>query len=252
MKQEELATKQWIDAVHNDDAVYETFKLILSDELVKCIPEFKDNHKFIFVSVTGSHNYGTAHVNSDVDLKVVYTESLRANLSIIKPNKLNFHIQKELNYYDSIIPLDIQFIHISTFLKQLSKSNYAALEVLTSNYIFYSWFSNSEINDILKYYNYDIVKNDIVSIIKNNETLSGKVTEGKYFKRLYAHFLLLSNLKNSGIRLLLRNSNFWDVTWNEEPSEEQLEKLLTYKISSSISDEEYVKLLNDHYLTLGR
>lgn len=27
MKQEELATKRWIDAVNNDDAVYETFKL---------------------------------------------------------------------------------------------------------------------------------------------------------------------------------------------------------------------------------
>lgn len=252
MKQEELATKRWVDAVNNDDAVYETFKLILSDELTNRIPAFKNNHNFILVSVTGSHNYGTAHKGSDVDLRVVYTESLRVNLSIDKPTRLNFHIQTELNFYDDIIPLDIQFIHISTFLKQLSKSNYTALEVLTSNYIFYSWFSNSEINDILKYYNYDIVKNDIVSIIKNNETLSGKVTEGKYFKRLYAHFLLLSNLKNSGIRLLLRNSNFWDVTWNEDPSEEQLEKLLTYKISSSISDEEYVKLLNDHYLVLGR
>lgn len=41
MKQEELATKRWINAVNNDDAVYETFKLILSDELTKRIPAFK-------------------------------------------------------------------------------------------------------------------------------------------------------------------------------------------------------------------
>lgn len=41
MKQEELATKRWIDAVNNDDAVYETFKLILSDELTNRIPAFK-------------------------------------------------------------------------------------------------------------------------------------------------------------------------------------------------------------------
>ena len=41
MKQEELATKRWINAVNNDDAVYETFKLILSDELIKRIPAFK-------------------------------------------------------------------------------------------------------------------------------------------------------------------------------------------------------------------
>ena len=96
----------------------------------------KDNHNFILVSVTGSHNYGTAHKGSDVDLRVVYTESLRVNLSIDKPTRLNFHIQTELNFYDDIIPLDIQFIHISTFLKQLSKSSYTALEALTSNYVF--------------------------------------------------------------------------------------------------------------------
>lgn len=247
MKQEELATKRWINAVNNDDTVYETFKLILSDELTKRIPAFKNNHKFILVSVTGSHNYGTAHEGSDVDLRVVYTESLRVNLSIDKPTRLNFHIQTELNFYDDIIPLDIQFIHISTFLKQLSKSSYTALEALTSNYTFYSWFEDREIKEILEYYNLDVVRSNAVSIIRNNKA---NETKSPVNRKIRDHLLLLSALDKPALLLLLEHYRFWDAQWGMNITEAQFDELLNFKVDSVKLPEEYVSLLNSYYFRI--
>lgn len=208
------------------------------------IPVFTDDFILLLISATGSQNYGTNTVDSDADIKVIYTERLEKVFSLNRPNTLNFHERVKVEYEDGIADLDVQFIHISTYLRQLSKSNYNALEVLTSRYRLSIYFNQSVINTILRHYDFNYTSNNITSMLMNK-------IEDKHVQRLYKHLLTLNTLNREALITILNNGSFWDIKGINDISEEQVKPYL--ECSDKViyePDSSYIDYLNSLYYTL--
>lgn len=224
----------------------EVLNTTLTNLLNEKIPAFTDGFILLLVSATGSQNYGTNTVDSDADIRVIYTENLEKVFSLNRPNSLNFHERVKVEYEDGEADLDVQFIHISTYLRQLSKSNYNALEILTSRFRLSTYFTQSEINRILRHYDFNYTSNNIACMLVNK-------IEAKHVQRLYKHLLTLNTLNREALISILSNGSFWDIKSISDISEEQVKPYL--ERSDKIiyePDPSYVDYLNGLYYTLAR
>lgn len=224
----------------------EVLDTTLTNLLNEKIPAFTDSFMLLLISVTGSQNYGTSTADSDADIRVVYTERLEKVFSLNRPNTLNFHERVKVEYEDGVADLDIQFIHISTYLRQLSKSNYNALEMLTSRFRLSTYFAQSDVNIILRCYNFNYTSNNIASMLVNK-------IEDKHTQRLYKHLLTLNTLNREALITILSNGSFWGIKGINDISEEQVKPYLERLDKVNYEpDPSYIDYLNSLYYTLYR
>lgn len=87
--------------------------------------EKKYNVKIIFAVDNGSNAYGIASLNSDIDLRFLYVETLESYLKLGREKDVIEIIDKENN-------IEYKGFSLDKFLKLLSKSNPSVLEELNS------------------------------------------------------------------------------------------------------------------------
>ena len=166
-----LTTKDYLDAISKTDSEYRELMKLLDGKLIEQYPELKDRFSYVQVAVTRDYNYGTADRTSEINLQVVYSEWGSGNFTIRRSKRVNFSTELTVDYKkdenDVALPvkLKVDFLHIADYLKLLSKSDYQALEILTSRYQIYSSISNSKIDLILNFYNFDKVIDNVANAL---------------------------------------------------------------------------------------
>ena len=222
-------TKDYLDAISNVGPEYRELINRLDETLVERFPELEGKFIYVQIAVTGDFNHGTNDRTSNINLYVVYSEWGRGNFTIRRSNKLNFRTELTMDYKNegdevtSPVKFIVHFLHISNYLKQLSKSEYRALEILTSRYQIYSNISDPKLDRILSFYNFDNVKENILNELKNvsGKLLDGVLTDTEKEKRkqcLRKHLIMLNILTNKANTKLLRCGEFWDMTYQQRAS----------------------------------
>lgn len=258
-----LTTKDYLNAISETGSEYRELMKLLDVKIIERYPELKDRFLHVQVAVTGDYNYGTADRTSEINLQVVYSEWGSGNFTIRRSKRVNFSTELTVDYKkdenDVALPvkLKVDFLHIADYLKLLSKSNYEALEILTSRYQIYSIISDPKLDRILSFYNFDNVKENILNDLKN---VSGVLLDGvltdvekeKCKQRLRKHLIMLNILTDKANTKLLRCGEFWDMTDTTDITPEQVQPYLTGKYYLVKPSEEYLDLLDDMYYDIAK
>lgn len=251
-------TKDYLDVISKVGPEYRELINRLDETLVGRFPEIEGKFIYAQIAVTGDFNHGTNDRTSNINLYVVYSEWGRGNFTIRRSKTLNFNTDLTVDYQNendevaSPVKFNVYFLHISDYLKQLSKSDYRALEILTSRYQIYSNISDPKVDCILSFYNFDNVKENILNELKNvsGKLLDGILTDAEKEKRkqcLRKHLIVLNILSNKANAKLLRCGEFWDMTDATNISSDQVKPYIKTPDSLTMPSEEYLDFLDDMY-----
>ena len=258
-----LTTKDYLDAISRTDHEYRELMKLLDGKLIEQYPELKDRFSYVQVAVTRDYNYGTADRTSEINLQVVYSEWGSGNFTIRRSKRVNFSTELTVDYKkdenDVALPvkLKVDFLHIADYLKLLSKSDYQALEILTSRYQIYSSISNSKIDLILNFYNFDKLKDNVAdALIGVEKKLLGNILtdteEEKCKQRLGKHLIMLNVLSKQANIKLLHCGDFWDMTNTADITPDQARLYLKTKNVLGKPSEEYLDLLDSMYYEIAK
>lgn len=249
------ATKDYLDVINDKGPEYRELIERLNETIIERFPEINDKFIYVQIAVTGDFNHGTNDRVSDINLYVVYSEWGRGCFTIRRCKALNFRTELTMDYKNegddvaSSVKFNVHFLHISDYLKQLSKSDYRTLEILTSRYQIYSNISDPKLDRILSFYNFDNVKENILNELKNVSTDAEKE---KCKQRLYKHLIMLNILTNKANIKLLRCGEFWDMTDTTEISLDQVQPYIKTADSLTGPSEEYLDFLDDMYYDIAK
>ena len=230
----------------------EGLKQALLQEVNKRIPArfpcLVNKPNLFLVSLVGSHNYGTAKDSSDLDIRVVYSENIVDNFKIHKPGNLSFTFNSSIVFEGKTYELDLQFIHISKYLTLLSKSNYTALEILTTRYPIYSYLEDYEIANILDYYDVNKVRANLISMLKSNK----EGENNKHYKRYIRDLTLFTLLPPNATKALYKDRNVWDMSTSLDlPKVEPIDELFSVDVDTYTDLDKYNELLNKIYFSIA-
>lgn len=256
-------TKDYLDAISKVGPEYRELINRLDETLVGRFPEIEGKFIYAQIAVTGDFNHGTNDRTSNINLYVVYSEWGRGNFTIRRSKTLNFNTDLTVDYQNendevaSPVKFNVYFLHISDYLKQLSKSDYRALEILTSRYRIYSNISDPKVDCILSFYNFDNVKENILNELKNvsGKLLDGILTDAEREKRkqcLRKHLIMLNILSDKANTKLLRCGEFWDMTDAADISSDQVQPYIKSKYTLSEPSKEYLDFLDDMYYDIAK
>lgn len=256
-------TKDYLDVISKVGPEYRELINRLDETLVERFPEIEGKFIYAQIAVTGDFNHGTNDRTSNINLYVVYSKWGRGNFTIRRSKTLNFNTDLTVDYQNendevaSPVKFNVYFLHISDYLKQLSKSDYRALEILTSRYQIYSNISDPKVDRILSFYNFDNVKENILNELKNvsGKLLDGILTDAEKEKRkqcLRKHLIVLNILSNKVNTKLLRCGEFWDMTDAIDISSDQVQPYLKSRYTISEPSKEYLDFLDDMYYDIAK
>lgn len=256
-------TKDYLDVISKVGPEYRELINRLDETLVERFPEIEGKFIYAQIAVTGDFNHGTNDRTSNINLYVVYSEWGKGNFTIRRSKKLNFNTDLTVDYQNendevaSPVKFNVYFLHISDYLKQLSKSDYRALEILTSRYRIYSNISDPKVDRILSFYNFNNVKENILNELKNvsGKLLDGILTDAEREKRkqcLRKHLIVLNILSDKANTKLLRCGEFWDMTDATDISSDQVQPYLKSRYTLSEPSKEYLDFLDDMYYDIAK
>ena len=109
----------------------------------------------IFMSIHGSHLYGLAHKDSDVDIKAIYCPS--------KENLVMGRALKTFNYKNEELDIEIEIKSISSFLNSALSCDTNCIDLLFTPFEY--MISSSKLWDELRQHRYNIFSKEMKGII---------------------------------------------------------------------------------------